>query len=60
VELLVNSLIGLVLLVFGVFRGLLQWGDKALLVGVAVAVGAYLGTRAALTRHDRTGSAWRS
>jgi hypothetical protein len=60
VELLVNSLIGLVLLVFGVFRGVLEWGDKALLAGVAVAAGAYFGTRAALARHDRSGSAWRT
>jgi len=48
VELLVNSLIGLVLLAFGVIRGLFEWADKALLVGVAVAAGAYFGTRAGL------------
>ena len=53
-ELLVNSLAGLVLLVFDVLRGLAEWGDKALLIGGAVGAGAYLGTRAALTRHDRT------
>jgi hypothetical protein len=60
VELLVNSLIGMVLLVFDVVRGLFEWGDKALLVGVAVAAGAYFGTRAALAGHDRSGSASRT
>ena len=49
-ELLVNSLVGMVLLVFDVIRGLLGWGDKALLVGGAVAGGAYFGTRAAWLR----------
>ena len=56
-ELLVNSLIGMVLLVFDVIRGLFEWGDKALLIGVTVAAGAYYGTRAALTRHDHSVSA---
>lgn len=51
-EALVNGLVGLVLLVFDVLRGLVEWGDKALLVGAAVAVGAYLGVRLALT-HQR-------
>lgn len=50
-EPLVNSLIGLALLVFDLLRGLLEWGDNALLIGGAVTAGAYLGTRAALTRH---------
>lgn len=50
VELLVNSLIGMVLLVFDVIRGVFGWADKALLIGASVAAGAYLGTRSALTR----------
>ena len=48
-ELLVNSIVGLVLLVFDVTRGLLDWADKALLIGAAVAAGTYLGMRMALT-----------
>ena len=59
-ELLVNSLVGMVLLVFDVIRGLLEWGDKALLIGVAVAVGAYFGTRAAIGRSDRSNVADRA
>jgi uncharacterized membrane protein YfcA len=50
-EALVNAVIGLVLLVFDVVRGLLEWSDKALVVGVAVAAGTYLGMRLALTDH---------
>lgn len=56
-ELLVNSLIGLVLLVFDVIRGVFEWSDKALLLGGAVAAGAYLGTRTALNHHQRTTAA---
>lgn len=37
-----------VLLVVDVIRGLLEWSGNALLIG-AVAVGAYLGTRAAFS-----------
>ena len=51
-ELLVNSMIGWALLIFGVVRGLLEWSDKALLAAAAVAAGAYLGTRLALNRFD--------
>lgn len=58
-ELLVNSLVGLVLLVFDVIRGVFEWGDKALLLGGAVAAGAYLGTRTAFSRHERTTAASR-
>ena len=53
-ELLVNSVAGLVLLVFDIGRGLFAWSDDALLSGAAVGTGAYLGTRIALTRYDRT------
>jgi hypothetical protein len=49
-ELLVNSVVGLVLLVFDVVRGLLEWSGKAVLTGIAVAAGAYLGTLMALAR----------
>ena len=58
-ELLVNSLIGMVLLVFDVIRGVFEWGDKALLIGAAAAAGAYLGTRTALTHHEQTTAASR-
>jgi uncharacterized membrane protein YfcA len=54
VELLVNSLIANVLLIFDVIRGVFEWGDKALLVGAAVAAGAYFGTRAAISRDHRS------
>jgi hypothetical protein len=50
-ELVVNSIVGLVLLVFDVVQGLLGWADRALLTGAAVAVGTYLGMRFALTHH---------
>ena len=56
-ELLVNSLIGMVLLIFDLVRGLFEWADKALLIGGAVAAGAYFGTRLALTRHHRSAPA---
>ncbi len=58
-ELLVNSLIGMVLLVFDVIRGVFEWADKALLIGMAVAAGTYLGTRTALSRHQHTTAASR-
>jgi uncharacterized membrane protein YfcA len=51
-ELLVNSIAGVVILVFDLVRGLFEWSDKALLVAAAVAAGAYLGTRFALDRYD--------
>lgn len=53
-ELLVNSIVGWVILVFDVVRGLFEWSDQALLVAVAVAAGAYLGTRTALHHDDRS------
>ena len=53
-ELLVNSIAGLVLLIFDVGRGLFAWSDDALLSAAAVGTGAYFGTRIALTRYDRT------
>ncbi len=53
-EYVVNSLIGSLLLVFEVVRGLLEWGDKALLTGAGAGAGAYLGVRAALVRHADT------
>ncbi len=56
-EFLMNSLVGLVLMVFDVIRGLLEWGDKALLLAAAVAAGAYVGTRATLAWLERTASA---
>ena len=52
-ELLVNSIAGLVVLIFDAVLGLFAWSDDALLSAVAVAAGAYLGTRIALTRYDR-------
>jgi hypothetical protein len=52
-ELLVNSIAGLVLLMVDVVRGLFQSSDDALLAAAAVAAGAYVGTRIALTRYDR-------
>lgn len=52
-ELLVNSIAGLVILIFDVVRGLFDSADEALLSAAAVAAGAYLGTRIALTRYDR-------
>lgn len=52
-ELLVDSIAGLVILVFDAVRGLFDSADDALLAAVAVAAGAYLGTRIALTRYDR-------
>ena len=51
-ELLVNSILGWVILIFDGVRSLFGWADKALLVAVAVAVGAYLGTRMALNHYD--------
>ena len=50
-EFVVNSILGLVLLIFDVTRGLLGWADQTLLIGVAVAGGTYLGMRLALTHH---------
>jgi hypothetical protein len=52
-ELLVNSIAGLVLLMVDVVRGLFQSSDDALLAAAAVAAGAYVGTQIALTRYDR-------
>jgi hypothetical protein len=54
VELLVNSIIGMVILIFDVGRGLLEWSDQALLSAAAMGTGAYLGTRIALAHYDRT------
>ena len=54
-ELLVNSIAGWLILMFDLIRGLFEWADKALLVAAAVALGAYLGTRMALTRFDGRG-----
>jgi hypothetical protein len=51
-EFLVNSMLGWAILIFGLVRGLFEWADKALLAAAAVAAGAYLGTRIALTRYD--------
>ena len=47
-EMLVNSTLGWVIFFFRGARSLLGFADKALLSGVAVAVGAYVGTRMAL------------
>jgi uncharacterized membrane protein YfcA len=52
VELLVNSITGLLIFIFDLVRGLFEWADKALLAAAAVAIGAYLGTRMALTHFD--------
>lgn len=52
-ELLVNSIAGLIILIVDAGRGLFAWSDDALLAAVAVAAGAYFGTRIALTRYDR-------
>ena len=51
-ELLVNSIAGLVILIFDLVRGFFEWSDKALLAAAGVAVGAYLGTRLALQHFD--------
>ena len=51
-ELLVNSIVGWTILIFDGIRGLFEWADKALLVALAVAAGAYLGTRMALNHYD--------
>jgi hypothetical protein len=51
-ELLVNSIAALLILIFDLLRSLFEWADKALLAAAAVAVGAYLGTRMALTHFD--------
>jgi len=59
VELLVNSLIANLLFTFDVIRGVFEWADKALLIGVAVAAGTYLGTRAALSRSGRSSAGLR-
>jgi len=53
-EALVNGLIGVVVLVYDLIRGLLEWGDKAVLTGVGAGVGAYFGVRAAHDRHADT------
>ena len=52
-ELLVNSVVGMVLLVFDIGRGLFAWSDDALVSAAAVGTGAYARTRIALTRYDR-------
>ena len=52
-ELLVNSIAAWLILIFDVVRGLFEWADNALLAAAAVAFGAYLGTRMALTHFDR-------
>jgi uncharacterized membrane protein YfcA len=51
-ELLVNSVIGWGMLIIDGVRGLFEWADKALVVALAVAIGAYLGTRVALNHYD--------
>jgi uncharacterized membrane protein YfcA len=51
-ELLVNSIAAWLILIFDVIRGLFEWADKALLAAAGVAIGAYLGTRMALTHFD--------
>ena len=53
-EPLVNGLIGVVILLYDLIRGLLEWGDKALLTGAGAGVGAYFGIRAAHARHADT------
>lgn len=53
-EPLVNSLIGVVVLVYDLVRGLFEWGDKALLTGVGAGAGAYFGVRTAHVRHTET------
>ena len=55
-ELLVNSIIGWMILIVDSVRALFGWADKALLVAVAVAIGAYLGTRVALNHYDAPSS----
>lgn len=50
-EVLVNYVIGILVLVYDVVRGLLEWGDKALLTAGGAGAGAYFGVRAALVRH---------
>jgi uncharacterized membrane protein YfcA len=57
-EIVVNSIIGLLVLIFDVLRAVLGWGDKALLVALGAGAGAYLGVRAALVRHDEP-AGWR-
>ncbi|MCA1841906.1 MAG: hypothetical protein LC792_01695 [Actinobacteria bacterium] len=52
-ELLVSSILPrLAILIFAVVRGLFEWADKALLAAAAVAIGAYLGARVALSHFD--------
>jgi uncharacterized membrane protein YfcA len=53
-ELLVNTLIGILVLIFDVVRGLLEWGGKALLTGLGAGAGAYFGVRAAHAGHADT------
>ena len=52
-ELLLNSIAGLVILIFDGVLGLFDRSDNALLSAVAVSAGAYLGTRIALSHYDR-------
>lgn len=56
-EALVNYLIGVAVLVFDLVRGLLEWGGKALLIGLGAGVGAYLGVRSANERMEVSRSA---
>lgn len=53
-ETLVNSLIGVAVLVYDLVRGLFEWGGKAILTGVGAGAGAYLGVRTAHLRHAET------
>jgi hypothetical protein len=59
-ELLVNWIVGWVIILFDGLRALLGWGGQAVLTGAAVAVGAYAGTRMALTAPARGTVARRS
>jgi hypothetical protein len=59
-EMPVNSTIGWVISFFDVVRSLPGFADKALLTGVAVAAGAYVGTRMALAPPKRRADAPRS
>ncbi|MCA1841908.1 MAG: hypothetical protein LC792_01705 [Actinobacteria bacterium] len=50
--LLVNWILFRVTLILAAVRGTFEWADQALLAAAAVAIGAYLGARIALTHYD--------
>lgn len=50
-EPVVNSVLGVLILMYDLVRGLLDWGGGAILTGLLTGAGAYLGVRAA-HQHD--------